>query len=148
MDRMHADVVRQLRKRKALGEARVQKISGLLEPPRRHIGACLRVIGVTAGGFSDHFEHQPFDNEWGDSVQQVEFLVESPGQHFVSSPMKFGGVVHPGRAFARAFHSGAISMMKDRPPESWKCSACVSFAGWKSSADVLHSRVFLPYVSV
>src|SRR5499426_1105104 len=102
MDRMHADVKRQLCQRKALGEARVQEVSCLLEPPRRQVGAYSRIIVVTASGLSDHFEHQPFDNEWRDPVQQREFLVESPGQHFVSSTMKFGGVVHYGRAFARA----------------------------------------------
>src|SRR5262245_14623402 len=45
MHRVHADVMSQLRQREALGEARVQKVSGLLEPPRRQIGAYSRIIG-------------------------------------------------------------------------------------------------------
>src|SRR6266498_3173064 len=102
MHRMHADVMSQLRQRKALGEARVQKVSGLLEPPRRQIGAYSRIIGVMARSFSDHFEHQPFDHERGDPVYQREFFIESSDQQFVSAPMKFGWIVHHGRAFARA----------------------------------------------
>src|SRR5262249_29681541 len=63
MDRMHADVMRQLRQCEALGEARVQKVSGLLEPPRRQVGAYSRIMGVMASGLPNHFEHQTFDHE-------------------------------------------------------------------------------------
>src|SRR5262249_43563972 len=55
MHRMHADVMRQLRQRKALGESRVQKVSGLLEPPRPQIGPYSRSIGVVARGLTYHF---------------------------------------------------------------------------------------------
>src|SRR5215510_6747409 len=38
VDRMHADVVGHFGQREALCEARMQKVSGLLQPPRRQTG--------------------------------------------------------------------------------------------------------------